>query len=160
LIALALAGMVTLGMGTAVLAEDPAGRADTNIVPQGEIKGEVLKVDGDNYLVRDERSKKEVKFTIEKDVKASLERPLKQGDRIEAFLTPEGYAKTVRLEGGAKGRDTDKAGKELGDIQAPGGFSKEGQSGKGGRKDKSGTSSPEGSNPTLSPDGKGSASGG
>jgi hypothetical protein len=144
---LALAGAVTLGMSTAGIAEDPAGRADTNIISQGEIKGEVLKVDGDTYLVKDERSKKEVKFTIEKDVKASLERPLKQGDRIEAFVSPEGFAKTVRLEG-PNGRDVDKAGrdtdkttgelgkggKDLGDIQAPGGFSKEvPSSGKGGR---------------------------
>jgi hypothetical protein len=144
---LALAGAVTLGMTTAGIAEDPVGRADTNIISQGEIKGELLKVDGDTYLVKDERSKKEVKFTIEKDVKASLERPLKQGDRIEAFVSPEGFAKTVRLEG-PKGRDADKAGrdtdkatgelgkggKDLGDIQAPGGFSKEvPSSGKGGR---------------------------
>ena len=153
---LALAGTVTLGMSAATFAEDPAGRADTKIISQSEIKGEVLKVDGDNYVVKDERSKKEVKFTIEKDVRASLERPLKQGDRIEAFLTPEGYAKTVRLEG-AKGKDMDKSGKELGDIQAPGGFS---NTGKGGQQDKGGMTSPEGSNPTLSPGGKGSASGG
>ena len=153
---LALAGTVTLGMSAATFAEDPAGRADTKIISQSEIKGEVLKVDGDNYVVKDERSKKEVKFTIEKDVRASLERPLKQGDRIEAFLTPEGYAKTVRFEG-AKGKDMDKSGKELGDIQAPGGFS---NTGKGGQQDKGGMTSPEGSNPTLSPGGKGSASGG
>ena len=155
-IILALAGTVTLGMSAATFAEDPAGRADTKIISQSEIKGEVLKVDGDNYVVKDERSKKEVKFTIEKDVRASLERPLKQGDRIEAFLTPEGYAKTVRFEG-AKGKDMDKSGKELGDIQAPGGFS---NTGKGGQQDKGGMTSPEGSNPTLSPGGKGSASGG
>jgi len=153
---LALAGTVTLGMSAATFAEDPAGRADTKIISQSEIKGEVLKVDGDNYVVKDERSKKEVKFTIEKDVRAGLERPLKQGDRIEAFLTPEGYAKTVRFEG-AKGKDMDKSGKELGDIQAPGGFS---NTGKGGQQDKGGMTSPEGSNPTLSPGGKGSASGG
>ena len=153
---LALAGTVTLGMSAATFAEDPAGRADTKIISQSEIKGEVLKVDGDNYVVKDERSKKEVKFTIEKDVRAGLERPLKQGDRIEAFLTPEGYAKTVRFEG-AKGKDMDKSGKELGDIQAPGGFS---NTGKGGQQDQGGMKSPEGSNPTLSPGGKGSASGG
>ena len=153
---LALAGTVTLGMSAATFAEDPAGRADTKIISQSEIKGEVLKVDGDNYVVKDERSKKEVKFTIEKDVRAGLERPLKQGDRIEAFLTPEGYAKTVRFEG-AKGKDMDKSGKELGDIQAPGGFS---NTGKGGQQDKGRMTSPEGSNPTLSPGGKGSASGG
>jgi len=157
---LALACTVSLGMTSAALAEDPAGRADTNIVSQSEIVGEVLKVDGNDYLIRDERSNKEVKFTIEKDLMGSLERPLKQGDRIEAFLTPEGYAKSVRLEG-AKGRDVDKAGKDLGGIQAPGHFSKEIPSaGKGGRQDQGGMTSPEGSNPTLSPGGKGSASGG
>jgi hypothetical protein len=135
---LALACAVSLGMSTAGIAEDPVGRADTNILPQAEIRGEVLKVDGDTYLVRDDRTKKEVKFTLEKDVKASLERPLKQGDRIEAFVTPEGYAKTVRIDG-PKGRDVEssgkdvdkatgdvgKAGKDIGEIQAPGGFSKE-----------------------------------
>ncbi len=137
-IILAIACTLTLGMTSASIAEDPIGRADTNILPQGEIRGEVLKVDGDNYLVKDERTKKEVKFTIEKDVKASLERPLKQGDKIEAFVTPEGYAKTVRIDG-PKGRDMErsskdvdkatgdvgKAGKDIGEIQAPGGFSKE-----------------------------------
>jgi len=150
---LALACAVTLGMSTAGLAEDPAGRADTNIVSQGEIRGEVLKVDGDNYVVKDLRSNSEVKLTIEKDVMASLPSPLKQGDLIEAFVTPEGYAKTVRLA--SEGKDMDKAGKHLGDIQAPGGFSKEIPAGGQGK-----MKSPEGSNPTLSPDGKGSASGG
>ncbi|HEY3197871.1 MAG TPA: hypothetical protein VGJ57_07640 [Nitrospirales bacterium] len=154
---LTLACAATLGLSTAGIAEDPVGRADTNIISQGEIKGEVLKVEGDNFVVKDERSKKEVRFTIEKDVKASLDRPLKQGDRIEAFLTPEGYAKSVRFEA-TKGSDTDRAGKDLGEIQAPGGLSKD-SSGKS-RQKKGGMSSPEGSNPTLSPDGKGSASGG
>ena len=148
---LALTSTVLFGMYTTTFASDPACRVDTNIVSQGEIKGEVLKVDGDNYLVKDERSKKEVKFTIEKDVKAALERPLKQGDRIEAFVTPEGFAKSVRFEGGDKGRNTDKAGrdmdqgsgdlgkagKDLGEIQAPGGFSKEvPPTGKGDRQDR------------------------
>ena len=165
---LAVACAVTFGMSTPGFAEDPAGRADTDILPQGEIRGEVLKVDGENYLLKDERTKKEVKFTIEKDVKATLDRPLKQGDRIEAFVTPEGYAKTVRMEaasGRDSGRDMDgrdrgdvgKAGKDLGEIQAPGTISKDGNQDeiKGGMK-----KSPQGSNPTLSPGGKGSASGG
>ena len=153
---LALACALTLGVSTAGLAEDPAGRADTDILPQGEIRGEVLKVDGENYLIKDERTKKEVKFTIEKDVKATLERPLKQGDRVEAFVTPEGYAKTVRFES-PRDKDTGKAAKEISEIQSPGTISKDGNQDeiKGGMK-----KSPQGSNPTLSPGGKGSASGG
>jgi len=138
---LALACAVTLGMSTTGLAEDPAGRADTNIVPQGEIRGEVLKVDGDNYLVKDLRSNSEVKLTIEKDVMASLQHPLKEGDLIEAFVTPEGYAKTIRVA--AEGKDMDKAAKELGDIQAPGGFSKEIPSGgQPSQKDQGGMKAP------------------
>ena len=126
---LALAATVTVGMSAAAFAEEtprPVNPKDAKMISQSEIKGEVLKVDGDSFVVKDERSKKEVKFMVEKDVKATLERPLKQGDRIEASLTPEGYAKTIRFEG-AK----DQGGK-----------------------------SPEGGNPTLSPGGKGSASGG
>ena len=124
----ALAATVTLGMSAAVFAEETPRPADPKAIKmttQSEIKGEVLKVDGDTFVVKDERSKKEVKFMVEKDVKATLERPLKQGDRIEAYLTPEGLAKKVRFEG-AKGQ-----GK-----------------------------SPQGGNPSLSPSGKGSASGG
>lgn len=125
---LALAGTVALGMSAAALAEEtprPADPTAAKMISQSEIKGEVLKVDGDMFVVKDDRSKQEVRFTVEKDVKAGLERPLKQGDRIEASLTPAGYAKTIRFE---TAKDQGK--------------------------------SPEGSNPTLSPDGKGSASGG
>ena len=125
---LALAATVTLGMSAATFAEEtprPVDPKDPKMTTQSEIKGEVLKIDGDTFVVKDERSKKEVKFTIEKDVKATLERPLKQGDRIEATLTPEGYAKNVRFEGA---KDQGK--------------------------------SPQGGNPSLSPSGKGSASGG
>jgi hypothetical protein len=127
---LALAGMVMLGMSAAAFAEDPAAGSDAKgqtkaTLAPAEIKGEVLKVDGETFVVKDERSKSEVKFMIEKDVTASLERPLKEGDRIEVSLTPEGYAKTIRFEGA---KDQSK--------------------------------SPEGSNPTLSPGGKGSAGGG
>jgi len=163
LIILALAGTVTFGMSTTGIAVEPASRPDTKVeapkIAPSEIKGEVLKIDGDNYFVNDERSKKEVKFTIEKDVKATLDRPLKQGDRIEAYLTPEGIAKKVRFEGA---KDTDmqnRTGKDLGDVNPPGGLSREIPSGgQGGQQDPMKT--PEGSNPTLSPSGKGSASGG
>ena len=166
---LAMACAAALGISTAGFAADPPGPSDTKpsdakaetktTVAPAEVKGEVLKIDGDNYFVNDERSKKEVKFTIEKDVKATLERPLKQGDRIEAYLTPEGLAKKVRLEG-AKDQDK-KAAKDIGETQAPGGFSKEVPAGeKSSQPDQGGMKPPEGSNPTLSPGGKGSASGG
>ncbi len=139
----------------------PDTKVETKTLAPAEIKGEVLKIDGDSFVVKDERSKKEVNFTIEKDVKATLDRPLKQGDRIEAYLTPEGIAKKVRFEGQKDQDMMNRAGKDLGDVQSPGGFSKEIPSGgQAGPKDQGGMKSPEGSNPTLSPSGKGSASGG
>jgi hypothetical protein len=175
---LAMACTAALGISTAGFAADPSGPSDTKppetkaetkapadakapsdakaetktTLAPAEIKGEVLRIDGDNYFVNDERSKKEVKMTIEKDVKATLERPLKQGDRIEAFLTPEGLAKKVRLEGA----------KDISEAPAAGGFSKEAPAGeKSSKPDQGGMKPPaEGSNPTLSPGGKGSASGG
>ena len=132
---LAFACTVALGISTAGFAADPPETSDARpsdakgqtkaALAPAEIKGEVLKVDGDSFVVKDERSKSEVKFMIEKDLKSSLERPVKQGDRIEASLTPEGYAKRIVFE---SAKDQGK--------------------------------SPQGSNPTLSPDGKGSAGGG
>jgi len=167
---LAMACTTALGISTAGFAADPPARSEsksdakaetkTTLAP-AEIKGEVLKIDGDNFVVNDERSKKEVKFTIEKDVKATLNRPLQQGDRIEAYLTPEGLAKKVRFEGAKDDDPANRAGKDLGDIQSPGGFSREIPSGgQAGQQNQGGTKTPEGSNPTLSPGGKGSASGG
>jgi len=167
---LAMACTVLSGMTMASLAAEQ-GRVDTKTetkapetkapLAPAEIKGEVLKIDGDSFVVNDERSKKEVKFTIEKDVKATLDRPLKQGDRIEAYLTPEGLAKKVRFEGAKDNDMMHRSGKDLGDIQSPGGFSKEIPSGgQGAPLDQGGMKNPEGSNPTLSPSGKGSASGG
>jgi len=169
---LALACTIGLGMSTAGFAADPPGRSDAKpadakaetkaTLAPAEIKGEVLKIDGDSFVVNDERSKKEVKFTIEKDVKATLDRPLKQGDRIEAYLTPEGLAKKVRFEG-VKDQDmSNRAGRDIGGSPSPGGFSQEmPASGQSGPQDQGGgMKAPEGSNPTLSPGGKGSASGG
>ena len=183
---LAMACAAVIGLGIAGFAADAPERSDTKADlksdtkadPKGdakgdtkttlapaEIKGEVLKIDGDKFVVNDERSKKEVKFTIEKDVKATLDRPVKQGDRIEAYLTPDGTAKKVRFEG-AKDQDmTNRAGRDTRDGQSPGGFTREiPPSGQSDQPSQGGIKAPdeskEGSNPTLSPTGKGSASGG
>ena len=155
-----------LGISSAGFAAEPAGRGDAKAestkaqLAPAEIKGEVLKVDGDSFVVNDERSKKEVKITIEKDVKAMLDRPVKQGDRIEAYLTPEGLAKKVRFDG-APEQEVNRAGKEPGTVQPPGGLSNEtSPTGQTDQQDKGVIKPAEGSNPTLSPGGKGSASGG
>jgi hypothetical protein len=186
---LALAFIAVVGMSMTGFAADPPGPGDTKVetktdtkaetksdtkaetksdakaetkatLAPAEVKGEVLKIDGNTYFVNDERSKKEVKFTMEKDVSATLDRPLKQGDRIQAYLTPEGLAKRVHFES-VKDDGMNKVDKGLGEGQAPGGLSRElPPSGTGSQQEPAGVKPQEGSNPTLSPSGKGSASGG
>ena len=106
-----------------VYAEDAVGRVDTGAKLSPEkVNGEITKIEGDTYFVRD-KAGKEVKFTVEKDMRGTLERPLKVGDKIEAQLTPEGYAKSIRMadSGAAMGeKGKESGGKDIGSIQAPG----------------------------------------
>ena len=123
---------MVFGFGVTAYAEDTVGRTDSGPVKPATIKGEVLKIDGNNYLVKDHLSGKDVKFAIETDMKAKLERLPKVGDQIEAQLTPEGYAKAVvfaklnTMDRGAtdKSESKDKSAakdpKNIGEIQAPG----------------------------------------
>jgi hypothetical protein len=126
---------MVFGFGVTAYAEDTVGRTDSGPVKPAEVKGEVLKVEGNNYLVKDRLSGKDVKFAIETDMKAKMERLPKVGDQIEAQLTPEGYAKTVVLvakqdtdtmdkgakeKSGAKDKSESKDPKDIGGIQAPG----------------------------------------
>jgi hypothetical protein len=125
-IGLLVALIAVMGFSSAVFAVE--GRTDTGMpMSPAKVKGEVLKADGDNFTIKDKSTGKEVKLSVEKDIKAKLERPLKVGDQIEAELTPEGYAKEIRFAGqDAKGskemqdkRDP-KGPPDIGTIQAPG----------------------------------------
>jgi hypothetical protein len=127
---------LAFGLGVAFTAYAQEGRVETGAkLSPDKVTGEVTKIDGDTYFVKD-KTGKEVKFTVEKDRLATLERPLKVGDQIEAQLTPEGFAKSIRMAGagsGAAGAEKGKdqpggaekgkeqsGGKDIGTIQAPG----------------------------------------
>jgi hypothetical protein len=120
--------IAVVGFSSAVFADDPVGRADTGKpLSPAKVKGEVLKAEGDTFTIKDQASGKEVKLNVEKDIKAKLERPLKVGDKIEADLTPEGYAKEIRFasqdtKGSKEVQDKPdpKNPPDIGTIQAPG----------------------------------------
>jgi hypothetical protein len=124
---MALALVLAFGLGLAY-ADDPVGRTQTGPVSPDRVKGEILKVDGEFYVIKDDLTGKDIKFAIEKDTQATLARPLEVGDQIDAQLTPEGFAKSVTLVAQSKKqqdkmeqRSKDQTGpKDLGTIQAPG----------------------------------------
>ena len=123
---------MAFGFGVTAYAEDAVGRTDSGPVRPAMVKGEISKVEGNNYTIKDSLSGKDVKFAIETDMKVKLERLPKVGDQVEAQLTPEGYAKAVvfakqgtqgTMDKGAKEKSGEKdksAPKDIGGIQAPG----------------------------------------
>ena len=83
-----LAMLVALGMFSVSYAADPMGKGSAQTV-----KGEILKVDGENYTIKD-ASGKEVRLHVDKTTKTSG--PLKVGDKIEAEATAEGHANSIK----------------------------------------------------------------
>jgi hypothetical protein len=79
------------------------------------VRGRVLKVDGESLVVRD-RSKKETRIHIDKKTmigqRNMKDEPFKEGDRVEAYVTPQGHAHSIslmRAQGGIPG-DPDAGG--------------------------------------------------
>ena len=70
-----------------------------SVIPQGgipasEVTGELLKIDGKDYVVKDP-SGKEVRFQI--DERTMMNANPKVGDKITAKLEPQGYAYSINL---------------------------------------------------------------
>ena len=90
-----LAMLFALGMISASYAADPAaksmGKSDSSAAQT--IKGDVLKVDGENYTIKD-ASGKEVRIHVDKTTKT--QGTLKVGDKVEAETTAEGHAISVK----------------------------------------------------------------
>lgn len=59
------------------------------------IKGDVLKIDGEYYVVKDSTGK-EVRLHVDKTSK--LEKDLKAGDKIEAQVTDKGHAQSIKRD--------------------------------------------------------------
>jgi hypothetical protein len=91
--------VLTLAAGPAVvaLADDKASILDPSVNPgqaQGFriIQGEVLKMEGNTYLVRDETGK-EIRLTVTKDSK--IEKAFEVGDRIVAQVSDQGVVTLI-----------------------------------------------------------------
>ena len=102
--------VLTLVAGPAIfaVAEDKTGISDPSVNPgqaQGFriIQGEVLKMEGNTYLVRDETGK-EIRLTVTKDSK--IEKAFEVGDRIVAQVSDQGLVTLInKSETPATGAD-------------------------------------------------------
>ena len=84
-----------LGLGAGAFAADPPGGAAKagKDASAATIKGEVLKIDGENYTVKDAAGK-EVKLHVNAQTKK--EGDIKVGDKIEAQADGSGHAVSIK----------------------------------------------------------------
>jgi uncharacterized protein YdeI (BOF family) len=87
-----LAMLFALGIISVSYAADPAAKSTAPSAAQS-LKGEVLKIEGDNYTIKD-ASGKEVRIHVDKTTKT--EGALKVGDKVEAQTTPAGHATSIK----------------------------------------------------------------
>src|SRR5438105_3455796 len=88
---------LTASPAVVALADDKTGISDPSVNPgqaQGFriVQGEVLKMEGNTYLVRDETGK-EIRLTITKDSK--IEKAFEVGDRIVAQVSDQGLVTLI-----------------------------------------------------------------
>ena len=90
-----LAMLVALGMISVSNAADPSDKSmgKSSAAAGQTIKGEVQKVEGENYTIKD-ASGKEVRIHVDKSTKT--QGALKVGDKVEAETTSEGHAISVK----------------------------------------------------------------
>ena len=86
-----LAILVALGMISVSYAADPMGKSSASAAQT--VKGEILKVEGENYTIKD-ASGKEVRLHVDKTTKTHGS--LKVGDKVEAEATLEGHATSIK----------------------------------------------------------------
>jgi len=104
---------LTLVAGSAIfaVAEDKTGISDPSVNPgqaQGFriVQGEVLKMEGNTYLVRDETGK-EIRLTVTKDSK--IEKAFEVGDRIVAQVSDQGLVTLINKSETPPATGADKA---------------------------------------------------
>ena len=104
---------LTLVAGPAIfaVAEDKTGISDPSVNPgqaQGFriVQGEVLKMEGNTYLVRDETGK-EIRLTVTKDSK--IEKAFEVGDRIVAQVSDQGLVTLINKSETPPATGADKA---------------------------------------------------
>ncbi|MEP6601872.1 MAG: hypothetical protein ABJB49_08675 [Nitrospirota bacterium] len=85
-----LAMLVALGMISVSYAADPMSKSAS---AAQTVTGEILKVEGENYTIKD-ASGKEVRLHVDKTTKT--QGTLKVGDKVEAEATAEGHATSIK----------------------------------------------------------------
>jgi hypothetical protein len=91
IVGVVLSFSTALGMGVVgiAMAQMSDGASGTQVV-----KGSVLDQEGEYYTIKD-MSGHELRLHVDKDTK--MEERIKVGDRIEAQVTPDGHAKSIRV---------------------------------------------------------------
>jgi hypothetical protein len=98
---LAFAAILTVGMAPLIYAAEPMAAPGEMAAPGSQIvKGDLLRIDGDFYVVK-EPSGKEVRLHV--DGTSKLEGSFKAGDKIEAEASAKGHALSIKPAGAAPG---------------------------------------------------------
>jgi len=95
LLGIATVGLLLIASGAFAAEEGKLQQGSAGMSTAGgqSVKGELLKIDGQNYTVK-EKSGKEVRFAVDKETQ--LQGPVKEGDSIEAKIAQDGTADSVK----------------------------------------------------------------
>jgi len=98
---LAFATILSVGMVPLTYAAEPMAAPGEMAAPGSQaVKGDLLRIDGEFYVVKD-TSGKEVRLHV--DETSKLEGTFKAGDKIEAQATDKGHALSIKPAGAASG---------------------------------------------------------
>ena len=97
---LGFAAILGIGMTSLTYAAEPMAAGDMAAHGSQAIKGDLLKIDGEFYVVKD-ASGKEVRLHVDKTTK--VEGALKAGDKIEAQASEKGHALSIKPADAAAG---------------------------------------------------------
>jgi signal peptidase I len=96
---LAFAAILTVGMAPLTFAAEPMAAPGEMAAPHSQaIKGDLLRIDGEFYVVK-EPSGKEVRLHV--DGTSKLQGTFKAGDKIEAQASDKGHALSIKPAGAA-----------------------------------------------------------
>jgi len=98
---LAFAAILSVGMAPLTYAAEPMAAPGEMAAPGSQaVKGDLLRIDGEFYVVKD-TSGKEVRLHV--DGTSKLEGTFKAGDKIEAQASDKGHALSIKPAGAASG---------------------------------------------------------
>ena len=95
LLGIATVGLLLIASGAFAAEEGKLQQGSAGMSTAGgqSVKGELLKIDGQNYTVK-EKSGKEVRFAVDKETQ--LQGQVKEGDIIEAKIAQDGTADYIK----------------------------------------------------------------